>query len=162
MAQRIVRKLFCCNQDESHDTTPTEIGAPASTPEGQSRGQADLPSIAARNQYESVPAPGPKSDAGSPVQVQADFTSIADGNQPGSVPSPTPDAGPSLQVQAVSEYSPKHQSIGATIGGALDMIVKVLKEVSAPLPPLQAAVSGVCACIEIYKVLIQSFVFLGY
>ncbi|KAE9394972.1 hypothetical protein BT96DRAFT_998092 [Gymnopus androsaceus JB14] len=81
-----------------------------------------------------VPTPTP--DASTPLQVHAAPTSIADGNQP-----------ESTSVQ----NSSNHQGIGTTIGGTLDAALKVLKEVSAPLLPLQAAVGGVCACIGIYK-----------
>ncbi|KAE9386283.1 hypothetical protein BT96DRAFT_981789 [Gymnopus androsaceus JB14] len=80
-----------------------------------------------------VPTPTP--DASPPLQVQAD-TSIAAGNKPKSISRPR---------------SPKHQGIGSTIVDTLDTVLKVLKEASAPFPPLQAAVGGVCECISLYK-----------
>ncbi|KAE9396227.1 hypothetical protein BT96DRAFT_977606 [Gymnopus androsaceus JB14] len=81
------------------------------------------------------------------------------------VPTPMPDASPTLQVQADTSIaagnklestsgpkSPKHQGIRSTIVDTLDTVLKVLNEASAPLPPLQAAIGGVCECISLYKV----------
>ncbi|KAE9386189.1 hypothetical protein BT96DRAFT_1006341 [Gymnopus androsaceus JB14] len=81
------------------------------------------------------------------------------------VSTPTPDASPLLEVQpddtsiaaenklesTSGPKSPKHQGVGSTIVDTLDTVLKVLKEASAPLPPLQAAVGGVCECISLYK-----------
>ena len=44
------------------------------------------------------------------------------------------------------------QDTRATILDTLDIALKVLKEASVPLPPLQAAVGGICECFNIYKV----------
>lgn len=88
--------------------------------------------------------PTPTLDASPPFQVHAKPTSIAATNKPGATTVPT---------------APRHEGIGATIVDTLDTVLKVLKEASVALPPLQAAVGGVCECISIYKVGILAFVF---
>ncbi|KAE9384925.1 hypothetical protein BT96DRAFT_1026748 [Gymnopus androsaceus JB14] len=80
--------------------------------------------------------PTPTLDASPSFQVHAKPTSIAAANQPGSTAVPT---------------APRHEGIGATIVDTLDTVLKLLKEASAALTPLQAAVGGVCECISIYK-----------
>lgn len=44
------------------------------------------------------------------------------------------------------------QGFGTIIIDTVDSLLKVLREVSTPYPPLLAAVGGICECIDIYKV----------
>lgn len=48
--------------------------------------------------------------------------------------------------------SPGHQGSGKIVLDTIDSLLKVVKEVSVPFAPLQAAVGGICECISIYKV----------
>lgn len=69
---------------------------------------------------------------------------------------PTQSQGPTPVQSRVGTPTPggrqEQQSTGTTIVDVLNTVLKVAKEVSATFPPLQAAIGGVCECIDIYKV----------
>lgn len=68
---------------------------------------------------------------------------------------PTQSQGPTPARSRVATPTPdarqEHQGTGAIVD-ILNTVLKVAKEVSVTFPPLQAAIAGVCECIDIYKV----------
>lgn len=54
----------------------------------------------------------------------------------------------SLRVPDFDNY----EESGTIVLDTIDCILKVVKEVSAPFTPLQAAIQGICDCFRIYKV----------
>ena len=58
----------------------------------------------------------------------------------------------SHNVTPTQSGSPGHQDSGTIVLDTIDSLLKVVREVSVPFAPLQAAVGGICECINIYKV----------
>ena len=111
-----------------------------------------------------------RSDAGvSTMPFSADLTDPGPSPQPRTTPSPLPAREASTNVESEggiagsSTARTDHAGPSAaptratsdmekTVLGGLSALLKVAKEASAPLPPLQTALGAVLACVEIYTV----------